>query len=77
MINEEGKKSEAWVIAAVLGWLLLASIYLATKDKMEANTKVRQVKEKLKLKREAQLVQAETTKALSTCLWESDERIKV
>ena len=61
----------------MVGWPLLATVRIATEAEMEAKTKVRQPQEKLKLEREAWLVQVETTKALSTHLWESDERIKV
>ena len=74
MINDERKKSEARVVAATVEWPLLATVRLATKAKVEAKVKVRQLQEKLKLEREARLVQVKTTRALCTRLQESDER---
>ena len=68
VINADRKKSEAWAVAATVGWPLLAAVCLATKAKMEAKAKVRQLQEKLKLERKTRLVQAKTTEALSTHL---------
>ena len=51
MINDARKKSEDWLVAAALGWPLLAAVHLATEAEMEAKAKVRQLQEKLKLER--------------------------
>lgn len=48
----------------------------AAEAKMETKAKVRQLQEELKLEREAQLVQAKTTEAPCTRLWESDEKME-
>lgn len=45
------EKSEAWAVAAAVGWSFPATVQLATEAKMEAKAKVRQLQEKLRLER--------------------------